>query len=720
MSANKIFSFATIDAIAPTTTLTTEPTIPDGEGGWFRTAPTISLTADEPATTYYQWDATTGPWTTYLSPFKALEGTHTIYFYSIDSYGNIESPTKSQIIKVDSEKPTAEIKIPAGGEHIRQTVRIIGSAKDNNFKNFSIYYGAGTSPPTWHDIGANPHPSQVDHAELEAWDTGAVLDSIYTLRLNVADESGNETITTRIVTVDNTPPTVSGAASIGYMAFEILFNEANSLETKSAEDVTHYAITPSLGISRAVFKEDGRTVRLLTDIQDATTYTVTVSGVKDRAGNNLAMPNSANFVGLPPASAAPQNLTATAEPEPSRNIILNWSLPPAGEPDYYNVYRYIYPINEENKPLVEVIASHLIGSSTSYADGTGIPGETYYYAITSIDIVEGKEFESPLSNSPEATVPGTENPHIVFSNATNMCVVCHSSHRAEGFFKIERRSTVEETCFVCHDGTGAPNDIQIMYTATDTYAGHKTQTPGMHRPGTQLQCGYCHDPHYAISDNKFLMNKVYLNHDGSTKSLPPNPTRDLRDVCIICHENDVSKPMTKVAGITISHITTDQDISHDMTDSTYCKKCHANIGDAEAAHSPTVVVKAPEAEDTNILGLDMEDNTANAGYVVTHTASTSAIEVILDYYGATGEYLNIGNYSYIIRARVKSSTSTAQLKVAINDTVGSEAPIPEADTWQIIDLGFFTLNGNNDNFRLGLSDSNAGIVDIDRIYFCRI
>jgi predicted CXXCH cytochrome family protein len=707
-----------VDTIPPVTTLSTNPPVPDGTGGWFRTAPTITLAANELSTTYYQWDATTGPWTTYASSLTAPEGTHTLYYYSVDLAGNIEA-VKSALFEVDTVAPVAEIRVPAGGEHIKQTVSIVGSATDSNFQDYNLYYGTGSAPLTWHDIGTNPRTIPAFEEELDKWNTTTVADGLYTLRLVTSDLAGNTSEVSRQVTVDNTAPTLNSATSIGYMAVDILFNETNVLDTRSAEDLSHYAVTPILTISEAQLQGDGKTVRLLTDVQSALTYSITVSDVKDRAGNSLVGPVSIPFVGKAPGSSTPQNVVTTAEPDPSHNVTIAWSIGSTGQADYYNVYRYIYPITDENKSLADLVVSHLAGTQTSYVDGTGIPGETYFYAVTGIDVINGVQYESPVSNSPQATVSGSQTPHILFSGSTNMCAVCHSTHRSEGFFKLERRYTVNETCFVCHDGTGSSYDIRKTYSSSQVYSGHKTQTTGVFPVGTQLSCNYCHNPHYSPSSNKFLMNSVYLNHDGTTKSLSLSSTRDFRDVCIICHENDESKPMTVIAGVTIPHITATQDLTHAPSDATYCKKCHSSIEDPEAAHSPSIAVKAPEAESIDVLGTEVADSTASGGYKITHTASAVAIEVVLNYNQATGAYLDIGNYTYTVRARVKSSTTTAQLKAAVNDVLGAEVGIPEGNVWQIIDLGSFALTGTNDNLRLGVIDPNGGVVHFDKVYFFR-
>ncbi|HEY3375592.1 MAG TPA: Ig-like domain-containing protein, partial [Candidatus Aquicultor sp.] len=93
----------TNDVTAPTTTLSTNPSAINGKNGWFNTATTITLSPSEPGTTYYKWDGAPTD-TTYTGPFAALEGTHTLSYYSKDTVNNTET-VRNQTIKVDTAAP---------------------------------------------------------------------------------------------------------------------------------------------------------------------------------------------------------------------------------------------------------------------------------------------------------------------------------------------------------------------------------------------------------------------------------------------------------------------------------------------------------------------------------------------------------------------------------------------------------------------------------------
>jgi len=93
-----------VDTTAPSTGLSSNPAAPDGSNGWYNTTtPTITLTPDESATTYYSWDSTASPATS-TAPFTAPAGSHTLYYHSSDSAGNSET-LKSRVFKVDTQAP---------------------------------------------------------------------------------------------------------------------------------------------------------------------------------------------------------------------------------------------------------------------------------------------------------------------------------------------------------------------------------------------------------------------------------------------------------------------------------------------------------------------------------------------------------------------------------------------------------------------------------------
>lgn len=97
------------DKTIPEVELTIDPSSPDGERGWYRFInPTITLAASD---NYdldhieYQWNSTSGTWTTYSTPFNLPgEGQNILYYRSVDKVGNV-SDLGVKEVKLDGTNP---------------------------------------------------------------------------------------------------------------------------------------------------------------------------------------------------------------------------------------------------------------------------------------------------------------------------------------------------------------------------------------------------------------------------------------------------------------------------------------------------------------------------------------------------------------------------------------------------------------------------------------
>jgi hypothetical protein len=100
----------------PTTTAVTSPSSPDGLNGYYRTRPTVSLTATSPSglavSIYYRINA--GSDTQYSSPVQLPEGSVTFSYYARDTQGNQE-PARQLTFKVDTTAPLITITAPLEG-----------------------------------------------------------------------------------------------------------------------------------------------------------------------------------------------------------------------------------------------------------------------------------------------------------------------------------------------------------------------------------------------------------------------------------------------------------------------------------------------------------------------------------------------------------------------------------------------------------------------------
>ncbi len=109
---------------------------------------------------------------------------------------------------LDRTFPSASIASPAAGallSNVHQNgisdVDVSGTAADTNFKNWTLDYGSGSSPASWTQIAGGT--AAVSNAGLATWPTLDRSNGTYTLRLQVLDEAGNLSVTSRTVTIGN-------------------------------------------------------------------------------------------------------------------------------------------------------------------------------------------------------------------------------------------------------------------------------------------------------------------------------------------------------------------------------------------------------------------------------------------------------------------------------------------------------------------------------------
>lgn len=114
-----------------------------------------------------------------------------------------------------AQDSVAHISSPQPGAHVREVVVVTGTAVHPRFSFYKVEYAAEPGS-NWVVIG-DTYPTQVRDGVLVQWDTRAVPDGSYSLRLSVVDETGNyiEDVVRQIVVANATPaetdtPTVTG------------------------------------------------------------------------------------------------------------------------------------------------------------------------------------------------------------------------------------------------------------------------------------------------------------------------------------------------------------------------------------------------------------------------------------------------------------------------------------------------------------------------------
>lgn len=188
---------------APVTQLTTSPKDPE-ENGWFTEVTLIKLKSNRESKTYFQWNNTEGGWTEFEQSFRAWKGINTLYYYSENRDG-VKEAIKSQVIKVDYERPVA-LSVQADGHNgqIRlswpESPNIVSYriSKDDDF------LASVTAEPTFY-IDPNVEVDQTYNYKLKAIDqAGLKSKSIKT----------SATVTAPLVKKEITPAIDEGMAVV--------------------------------------------------------------------------------------------------------------------------------------------------------------------------------------------------------------------------------------------------------------------------------------------------------------------------------------------------------------------------------------------------------------------------------------------------------------------------------------------------------------------------
>jgi uncharacterized lipoprotein YddW (UPF0748 family) len=200
------------DILPPQTSATVAPATPDGQNGWYKTAPTITLNASDNcsgvSTTEYSTNGG-ATWQPYTGSFVFnSEGITTILYRSLDPANNSETP-QSLILKIDSSAPvlalssTPSVIWPVTNETVN--VRIDGNGSDLVSGLASVSYVVtdeyATSLTLPVRVLSGNSTSWNETLAIEARREGTDLDGrLYVVVATLTDVAGNtSTITTNIL-----------------------------------------------------------------------------------------------------------------------------------------------------------------------------------------------------------------------------------------------------------------------------------------------------------------------------------------------------------------------------------------------------------------------------------------------------------------------------------------------------------------------------------------
>jgi subtilase family serine protease/Tol biopolymer transport system component/flagellar hook assembly protein FlgD len=164
------------------------------------------------------------------------EGRYRYSVVAVDKAGNV-SPPAFITVRIDLTPPLVDISSPRAGATVSGSVDVRGTAYSvDDFKEYRLFVGAGTSPTVWTLLKRSTVPVQA--SLLGTWT--ATTAGPYVLALEAEDTSGNQARTTVPVTVDvdaPEPPVLTSVTNVP---------EATSLtetwEPSPSTDVTGYLV----------------------------------------------------------------------------------------------------------------------------------------------------------------------------------------------------------------------------------------------------------------------------------------------------------------------------------------------------------------------------------------------------------------------------------------------------------------------------------------------
>ena len=217
------------------------------------------------------------------------DGAHSFSVKAVDLAGNQSSAT-GWSWTVDTTPPTGSPTAPASGSYLRQTVTLSSNSADSGSGVASVVFQyRPTGGSGWTTIETDTSsPYRAD------WDTSAVTDGPYDLRVVTTDRAGNEFVSNAVtVTVDNTPPTGSlTAPASGAFVTSRLTVRCSSADAGSGVASVVFQIAPAVAgpwqTEAAPAVAPWSALMNLTGIAQGSAYLRAV--ITDQAGNVFTSP----------------------------------------------------------------------------------------------------------------------------------------------------------------------------------------------------------------------------------------------------------------------------------------------------------------------------------------------------------------------------------------------------------------------------------------------
>ena len=261
----------------PSTTLTASPTDPDND-----TTPQFAFTSTEsPAT--FECNVDGGGWASCVTPFTVspalTEGSRTFQVRATDAAGNTDATPAGYTWVVDATAPTGSLTAPGAGAAVAGSSVTVSSNSADGLSGVedALFEVSPAAAGIW---------STIELADTSApysvvWDTTAVGDGDYDLRVTTRDEAGNSFVSAlRTVTVDNTAPslTVNADTTINIASPDPETIGATATDTGTGIDYVKFEQCNSPGATCGI--ADWTTLTIDTSLPYSVAWPIPTDGVR--------------------------------------------------------------------------------------------------------------------------------------------------------------------------------------------------------------------------------------------------------------------------------------------------------------------------------------------------------------------------------------------------------------------------------------------------------
>jgi len=494
------------DASSMTTSMSVDPSEPDGRAGWYVAWPTVSFSCDETATTFWSLDGEAGPWQLYVAPFVVTrQGALDVAFYSVDELGGQET-TRAATLNIDTEPPTQPTMLSATVTQNSATVTWVPSI---DLSSGVDYYEVRRDGSV---VGTSTIPS-VTLTDLPPETPTAVT-------VRAVDVAGNESADSEPLSVitlasEARPPAIVYVRRAAGNAVQVNWGETTGTVGAVSYRVYRSVAGGPLELQAAVAQPyPGSWVDTSLIAPAFAQYAVSV--VDDRGEGPLSEASAASELELA-GLASPRGLSAVQTTE---GVRIAWDARTGAAS--YRVYRSLTSTDTPG------VLSTVPSATASYVDTTTAPGGRYWYGVAAID---GSGTVSPVAGPLFVRVsPLTQDgsPHGPYLPEGRECSLCHRTHDSDNEIMVLSQEGADEValCLTCHDGTTGSNVLQDFADPARP-RGHAV---GIHIGEEALRCVDCHVQHGPGAQ------------DGARKLLyGPDEERTGDSVCYRCHGEDASQ-----------------------------------------------------------------------------------------------------------------------------------------------------------------------------------